>query len=302
MQLYPFLFQPNLHSLVWGGNQLRPYKGLEPNNEPIGESWEVSTIPSSVSVITNGIFSGRNLTSVIREYPVEILGIHVNEKYGAQLPLLVKYIDAKQDLSIQVHPNDDMAFSEHGKRGKNEMWYVVKADQGSCLYSGFKYVITPEDYKKRVSDGTITEVLAKHEVKPGDVFYIPAGRIHSICGGILLAEIQQSSDVTYRIYDYNRPGLDGKPRELHTELASKAIDYTVYPNYRVEYNKEMNKAVDMLKTDYFNVQLLSITKEINRDMRRHDSLVITMCLEGDCIIRINSTGEVTILKQGSSRL
>ena len=216
MPLYPFLFHPNLHTVVWGGHRLQVYKGLQSTDEPIGESWEVSAVPSSTSIISNGSFAGRDIISVISEYPEDILGKAVNEKYHGQLPLLVKFIDAERDLSIQVHPNDEMAQREHGKMGKSEMWYVIKDDAGSHLYAGFKQEITPEEYQQRIADGTIIDVLADHQVKAGDVFYLPAGRIHAICGGILLAEVQQSSDVTYRIYDYNRPGMDGKPRELHT--------------------------------------------------------------------------------------
>ena len=185
--MYPFLFHPNLHSVVWGGHQLQPYKGLEPSEEPIGESWEVSAVPTSTSIIANGPLVGRDLVSVISEYPEAILGKAVNEKYKGQLPLLVKFIDAKRDLSIQVHPNDEMAQREHGKMGKSEMWYIIKADAGAHLYAGFKQEITPAEYQQRIQDGTITEVLADHQVKAGDVFYLPAGRVHAICGGILRA-------------------------------------------------------------------------------------------------------------------
>ena len=196
MHVYPLLFEPTLPKVVWGGNRLRPYKGLELSDEPRGESWEVSVIPSSTSIISNGEWKGRDLISVINEQPEAILGKAVNEKYHGKLPLLVKFIDAKKDLSIQVHPNDEMAGREHGKMGKSEMWYVIKADEGAHLYAGFKQEITPEEYQRRITDGTITDVLADHKVKAGDVFYLPAGRVHAICGGIMLAEVQQSSDVT----------------------------------------------------------------------------------------------------------
>ena len=302
MKLYPLLFEPNLHSVVWGGNQLRPFKGLEPSEEPIGESWEVSALPSSASIISNGIYKGKDLISVINEQPEAILGKKVNAKYNGKLPLLVKFIDAKRDLSIQVHPNDEMAKREHGKSGKSEMWYVIKADKGSHLYAGFKEAITPEEYQKRIVDGTIVDVLANHPVKAGDVFYLPAGSVHAICGGILLAEVQQSSDVTYRIYDYNRPGMDGKLRELHTELASQALDYTVYPNYRTQYPKEANKVHQIIHTQSFDVQLINATGKIHRDMRKYDSFVISMCLEGDCKLHIKSTGDEMVLKQGSTTL
>lgn len=302
MQLYPLLFEPNLHTVVWGGNQLRPYKGLGPSDEPIGESWEVSAVPTSTSIISNGVWAGKDLISVINEQPDAILGQKVYEKYQGKLPLLVKFIDAKRDLSIQVHPNDEMAQREHGKMGKSEMWYVIKADEGAHLYAGFKQEITPEEYQQRIADGTITNVLADHQVKAGDVFYLPAGRVHAICGGILLAEVQQSSDVTYRIFDYNRPGMDGKPRELHTELAAQALDYHVEPNYRTEYIESSNKAVQIMDSPYFCVRVIEVSKPFHRDLKKYDSFIITMCIEGDCKIHVRNTGEEVLLKQGNSTL
>lgn len=302
MNFYPLLFEPNLHTVVWGGRQLRPYKGLEPSNEPIGESWEVSAVPSSISIVSNGSWKGKDLISLIRQFPDEILGKSVNEKYHGQLPLLVKFIDAKHDLSIQVHPNDEMAMREHGKMGKSEMWYIVKAEEDAHLYAGFKQNITPYEYQKRVEDGSITEVLADYQVKSGDVFYLPAGRVHAICGGILLAEVQQSSDVTYRIFDYNRPGMDGKPRELHTELAAKALDFHVEDNYRTDYDTPSNKAIQIIDTPYFDVRVMEISKPFHRDLRKYDSFVISMCIEGDCKIRVRSTGDEIELKAGNSTL
>ncbi|UKK56799.1 class I mannose-6-phosphate isomerase [Prevotella communis] len=302
MQLYPFLFEPNLHSVVWGGNKLRPYKGLEPSDEPIGESWEVSAVPSSTSIICNGEWKGKDLITAINEQSEAILGKTVNEKYQGKLPLLVKFIDAKRDLSIQVHPNDEMAMRKHGKMGKSEMWYVIKADECAHLYAGFKKEITVEEYQQRIADGTITEVLADHQVKAGDVFYLPAGRVHAICGGIMLAEVQQSSDVTYRIFDYNRPGMDGKPRELHTELAAQALDYHVEANYRTEYLDNKNKATQIIDTPYFDVRVMEISKPFHRDLRKYDSFVISMCIEGDCKIKVRSTGDEITLKEGYSTL
>ncbi len=302
MNLYPLLFEPNLHSVVWGGNQLRTYKGLAPSDESIGESWEVSAVPSSTSIISNGVWKGIDLISVINKHPEAILGKKVSEKYNSKLPLLVKFIDAKRDLSIQVHPNDEMAMREHNKMGKTEMWYILKADEGAHLYAGFKQEITPEEYQKRIADGTITEVLADHKVKAGDVFYLPAGRVHAICGGILLAEVQQSSDVTYRIFDYNRLGLDGKPRELHTELAAKALDYHVEANYRTEYENNLDKAVQIIDSPYFDVRVMEINKPMHRNLIKYDSFIITMCIEGDFKIRVRSTGDEVILKEGNSSL
>lgn len=302
MQLYPLLFEPNLHSVVWGGNQLRPYKGLEPSDELIGESWEVSAVPSSTSIIANGEWKGKDLITAIIEQPEAILGKAVNEKYQGKLPLLVKFIDAKKDLSIQVHPNDEMAMREHSKMGKSEMWYVIKADEEAHLYAGFKQEITKKEYQLRIKDGTITEVLADHQVKAGDVFYLPAGRVHAICGGIMLAEVQQSSDVTYRIFDYNRPGMDGKPRELHTELAAQALDYHVEDNYRTEYIDNKNKATQIIDTPYFDVRVMEISKPFHRDLRKYDSFVISMCIEGDCKIKVRSIGNEITLKEGHSTL
>lgn len=302
MQLYPFLFEPNLHSVVWGGNQLRPNKGFEPSDGPIGESWVVSAVPTSTNIISNGELAGKDMITAINEHPDAILGKKVNEKYQGKLPLLVKFIDAKRDLSIQVHPNDEMAMREHGKMGKSEMWYIIKTDEGANLYAGFKEEITPEEYQKRVEDGTITEVLADHHVKAGDVFYLPAGRVHAICGGILLAEVQQSSDVTYRISDYNRPGMDGKPRDLHTELAAKALDYHVEDNYRTEYEDSSNKAVQIMDTPYFDVRIMEVDKSFHRDLLKYNSFIITMCIEGDCKIHVRSTGDEILLKEGNSTL
>ena len=302
MYLYPFLFQPNLHPVVWGGHQLRPYKGLEPNEEPIGESWEVSAVPSSTSIISNGSFQGRDLTSVIAEFPEEILGHAVNEKYHGQLPLLVKFIDAERDLSIQVHPNDEMAWREHKKMGKSEMWYIIKAAPGSHLYAGFKQQITSDEYFRHIADGTITEVLADHTVKTGDVFYLPAGRVHAICGGIMLAEVQQSSDVTYRIYDYNRPGMDGKPRELHTDLAAQALDYHVEQNYRTEYVETDNRAIQIIDSPYFDVRVMEIQTPFHRNLLKYDSFVISMCIEGDCKLVMRTNGSEILLKAGHTTL
>ena len=302
MHIYPFLFEPNLHKVVWGGTRLRPYKGLEPSADPIGESWEVSAVPSSTSIISNGAWQGRDLVSIINEHPEAILGKAVSEQYHGQLPLLVKFIDARKDLSIQVHPDDAMAQREHGKMGKSEMWYIIKADEGAHLYAGFSQTITPYEYQKRVEDGSITEVLADHPVKAGDVFYLPAGRVHAICGGILLAEVQQSSDVTYRIFDYNRPGMDGKPRELHTALAAQALDFHVEANYRTEYADTSNRAVQVIDTPYFDVRVMEISKPFHRDLRKYDSFIITMCIEGDCTIHVRSTADDILLREGHSTL
>lgn len=191
---------------------------------------------------------------------------------------------------------------EHGQRGKFEMWYIIRSDEDSHLYAGFKKQISPEEYQQRVTEGTITEVLADHRVKAGDVFYLPAGRVHAICGGILLAEVQQSSDVTYRIYDYHRPGLDGKPRDLHTDLAAKALDYHVEKNYTTDYKESKDQAIQVVDSPYFDVRIIELTKSFHRNLLKYDSFIISMCLKGDCKIRVRSTGNEILLHQGSSTL
>ena len=253
MTLYPLLFQPNLHPVIWGGSKLCSYKGLSPQDEPIGESWEVSAVPTSTSIISNGPLAGQLLTDVIRQAPAEMLGKAVNEQYHGQMPLLVKFIDAKP---------------------------------GSYLYAGFSKSITPEEYKEHIRNNTITDVLARHEVAPGDVFYLPAGRVHAIGAGIFLAEVQQSSDVTYRIYDYNRPGMDGKPRELHTELAAQALDYRVEADYRTSYSDKLNKANLVIDSPYFTIRVTELTSPFHRNLMKYDSFVVCMCLQGDCQVRI----------------
>lgn len=261
-----------------------PYKGLNAQtlptgitpDTPIGESWEVSAVESSPCIIANGPLKGRDLISVVEEYGAELLGEAVYEQYGNKLPLLVKFIDARKDLSIQVHPDDALAARRHGKFGKTEMWYIIDAEPGACLYAGFKGSITPYEYRKRVEDGTICDVLARHEVHPGDVFYIPAGRIHAICGGIMLAEVQQSSDVTYRIFDYNRPGLDGKPRELHTDLAAEAIDFHVEDDYRTHYGDTTERAAQVIDTPFFDVRVMDINEPFHRNLVKYDSFIISV--------------------------
>lgn len=303
--LYPMMFEPNLHQVVWGGNRLSQWKKLDSSvakNLKVGESWEVSAVPSSPSVVSNGYWAGQVLPDVIKVFPKEILGKKVVEKYGEKLPLLVKLIDAREDLSIQVHPNDEMAKAVHGKMGKTEMWYVIEAKPGACLYAGFKKKIDDEEYKRRVADGTICDVLAKHEVHKGDVFYIPSGRVHAICGGVLLAEVQQSSDLTYRIYDYGRLGLDGKPRELHTELAAKALDFNVYDEYKTDYAEKGTVVNRCLDTPFFCIRIVDASSSQHRNLIKYDSFIVIVCISGECDIYMRPTKYNLNLKEGFSCL
>ena len=267
-ELYPLVFERNLKTLVWGS-----------------EDWSVSAVKGSESVVANGRWKGCTLNEVISQDPAALLGGKVAERYEGRMPLLAKIIDAHQDLSIQVHPDDEMALREHGKMGKSEMWYIIDAQPGASLYSGFRSAISPEEYKRRVAEGTITEVLARHSVRPSDVFYLPAGRVHAIGAGITLAEIQQSSDVTYRIYDYNRPGLDGKPRELHTALAAKAIDYRVQADYRTPYTAPGSGTSAILDTPFFRIRLIECGGKEERRLKDEDSFVILIVLSGECHLR-----------------
>lgn len=280
---YPLMFETNLKTLVWGTEQ-----------------WVVSGVPGSESVVANGNFKGMSLTDVVNGDAEGMLGAAVVGRYGSTLPLLAKIIDARQDLSIQVHPNDEMAQREHGKMGKSEMWYIMDADPGARLLVGFSRSVTADEYRRRVADGTITEVLASHPVKPGDVFYLPAGRVHAIGGGIRLAEIQQSSDVTYRIYDYGRLGLDGKPRELHTDLAAQAINFAVEPDYLTHYSHDKDTVNKVLDTPYFRINEMTISAPLSRDLMAEKSFVILVCMGGGCRVTLRDGGASVDLPPFSS--
>ena len=225
--LYPMIFKPILKKVIWGGSDICPFKGITPVQEGIGESWEVSHVAGDYSVVDNGELAGKNLDELIKTYGAQLLGKKVVDQFGETFPLLIKFIDARDDLSIQVHPDDELAKKRHNSFGKTEMWYVIDAADDATLYSGFSKQIDADEYVKRVQDGTIMDVLQRYTVDPGDVFFLPAGRVHAIGAGCFIAEIQQTSNITYRIFDYDRKGPDGKGRELHTELAKDAINYTV---------------------------------------------------------------------------
>ena len=279
--MYPLKFDPFLRTMVWGGEKIARYKGIETDDKHVGESWEVSAVEGHESMVANGSLKGKSITDLVREYKGQFVGEHVYARCGDEFPLLIKFIDALSDLSIQVHPDDAMAMRRHGQQnGKTEMWYVVAADPGACLYSGLTQEITPEEYERRVADGTITDVLARHEVHPGDVFFLPAGRIHAICSGCFIAEIQQTSDLTYRIYDYGRMGLDGKPRQLHTELAKEAIDYKVYPDYRTAYTSVPDAENELISCKYFTTSLYELSQAVSKDLSGVDSFLVVMCLSG----------------------
>ncbi len=287
-------FKPILKSVIWGGSDICPFKGITPVQNGIGESWELSHVGGDFSVVDNGVLEGKNLDELIQAYGAELLGKKVMEQFGTTFPLLIKFIDARDDLSIQVHPDDELAKARHNSFGKTEMWYVIKAAKDAKLFSGFSEQINPEEYVKRVENNTITDVLKQYDVHPGDVFFLPAGRVHAIGSGCFIAEIQQTSNITYRIYDYDRKGPDGKGRELHTELAKDAIDYTVLPDYRTHYEAKADEVVSLADCKYFTTNLLELDEPMARDFAKLDSFVVYICMEGSAKITDNNGYEVEV--------
>ena len=299
--MYPLKFEPLLTPFVWGGQKIAPYKGISSESDHIGESWELSGVENRMSVVANGPLAGKTIAQLVKEYKDSLVGRHVYANTGDEFPLLFKFIDALKDLSIQVHPSDELAKRlKEGFRGKTEMWYVVDAAPGAKLYNGLKKAISPEELAARAADGSITDVLACYEVHPGDVFFIPAGRIHSICSGCFIAEIQQTSDLTYRIYDYGRPGLDGKPRQLHLEQAKEAVDYQVYDHYRTEYTPVKDEEVVLIICPYFTTSVFDLTLPYAKDLSELDSFFTVMCLSGSGTLEVD--GEETGIRQGETVL
>lgn len=301
MKLYPFKFNPILKPMIWGGDDLCSFKGIKPGLRGIGESWEVSGVKGSVSVIANGDLAGKSLDNLLKEARSALVGKKVYEKYGDTFPLLIKFIDAKTDLSIQVHPDDKLAKARHNSFGKTEMWYVIDAAKDAFLYTGFEKKLDPEKYEATVEDNTFTDYLKKYHVEPGDVFFLPAGRVHAIGGGCFIAEIQQTSDITYRIYDYDRKDANGKKRELHTELAKDAIDFSVQESYQTDYTSKVNEASSLVSCEYFTTNLLDIDIPLTRKYDNFDSFVIYICMQGHCTLKDDKGNEVFI-NQGESVL
>jgi mannose-6-phosphate isomerase len=299
--LYPLTFEPILKKIIWGGSLICPFKGLEPE-DGVGESWEISHVENNVSVVANGKHRGQTLDELIRIYSHRLLGKKVLSASGSTFPLLVKFIDARDNLSVQVHPDDTLARKRHNSFGKTEMWYVVKAGKGAALYSGFSRKIDAEEYVKRVEDNTIMEVLQRHEVHEGDVFFLPAGRVHAIGAGCFIAEIQQTSNITYRIYDYNRKDAGGKGRELHTEQAKDAIDYRLYSGYRTWYNAYTDATVSLVECKYFTTNLLDLRSYTMPNLSGRDSFVIYICMEGKAILEYNGGRSKMDIRQGQTVL
>ena len=298
----PIKFKPILKQTLWGGEKIVKFKGIDGHDgEQIGESWELSGVLGNESVAANGEYEGRTLTEIVTAEKERLVGTDNYKRFGDEFPLLIKFIDAKQDLSIQVHPDDEKAQKYRLRNGKTEMWYIMNSDADASLRCGMKTKITPEKYKEMVADGTICDAIAEYPVKEDDCFFIPAGRIHSIGKGCFLAEIQQTSDATYRIYDFNRRDKDGNLRELHTEKAAECIDYTVLNDYRTEFTAEKNRGVQIVSCPFFNTAVYDLDEPMTLDYSELDSFVVLIGLKGEARLTDNE-GNTTTLRGGETLL
>lgn len=296
-----FKFQPYFKSVLWGGEKIAQYKGISTDQKQIGESWEISGIQGRESVVSEGDDSGLTIIELIRKYKGDLVGNAIYEKYGDTFPILVKFIDAKQDLSLQVHPNDTIAKNRHNSSGKTELWYIIDNDENAKINVGFTQEITKKEYEQRVANNTIMDVVACYNSHPGDIFYLPAGRIHSIGAGNLIAEIQQTCDITYRVYDFNRRDAQGNTRELHTKLAKHAIDYTVHDSYVTSCPDNKQGEFNLIKCKYFDTTRIVLTDYYEVESSSLDSFRIIMCLKGLVEITDNN-GNKTSLSQGETVL
>jgi mannose-6-phosphate isomerase len=288
---YPLKFKPILMDRLWGGTKLITEFKKEGSGKYVGESWEVSDVQNQVSEVANGIHEGKSLRDLLKSYGPDLVGKKVYDEFGDRFPLLIKYIDAREDLSIQVHPNNELSEARHGTFGKTEMWYVMQADPGSELVLGFSKVIDKKGYINHLINKSIASIMNYEPVQAGDVFFIDTGTVHAIGGGIVLAEIQQTSDITYRIYDWDRTDADGNPRELHTELALDAIDFKAGGDCRRRYEQGVNRSNPMVDSPFFCTKFLPIAGTLQKDYTAADSFVIFMCVKGDGTL---STGENTV--------
>src|SRR5471030_2172098 len=264
--LYPLKFRTIFKDKILGGQKIKTYLHKDFGSLPnCGETWEISGVKSDVSVVANGELEGKSLAELLEKYKDELVGKKVYNHFGNIFPLLIKFIDANEDLSIQVHPDDELAKKRHNSFGKTEMWYVVEADPGSTLIAGLSKELTEQEYLDKFNSGHLTDILNKEDVKAGDVFFLPAGRVHTIGKGLLLAEVQQTSDITYRIYDFDRVDDKGNKRELHTEEALAAIDYKQYPDYKTEYTPVKNEDVHLVSCPYFTTNVMDFTGGTSKD-------------------------------------
>lgn len=297
----PLKFNAFLKQTIWGGNKIIPFKHLDSQLENVGESWEISGVKNHQTIVSEGEYAGRALNEVVEELKGKLIGESNYEQFGNEFPLLIKFIDARQDLSIQVHPTDEIAKKQGKSRGKTEMWYIMDSDKDAHLRSGLKKKITPAVYKEMVENDTILDAIADYSVKEGDCFFLPAGRIHSIGKGCFLAEIQQTSDVTYRIYDFKRKDKNGNYRELHTDLAAECINYEVLNDYRTVYTSQKNQGVSLVHCPYFHTAVYDLDEPMTLDYSELDSFVILIGVKGEGTI-VDNEGNETSLRAGETIL
>ena len=299
--LYPLKFKPIFHEKIWGGNRIKSVLNKDFGSIlNCGESWEISAVEGFVSEVANGFLAGNDLNELVEIYMGDLVGEKVYQKYGNEFPLLLKFIDAANNLSVQIHPNDKIAKERHKAYGKSEMWYVVDTEDESYINSGFNQPVTKEKFIDFFSRGKLMDLLRFDKVSPDDVYFIPAGRVHSIGKGVLLAEIQQTSDVTYRIYDFDRKDTKGNSRELHTGWAVDAINYDFKEDYKTHFTAEKNISTELVRCDYFTTNILKFDKELDKDYNHIDSFIIYMNLEGDFLINYDKGSE--LVKKGETVL
>ncbi len=297
----PVKFETLLKSTIWGGEKIIPFKQLAIKQEKVGESWEISGVKDNETIVADGPYRGYRLNELVAELKDALVGTENYKRFGDEFPLLIKFIDARDQLSIQVHPDDETARRQGKNRGKTEMWYIMESDKEARLRVGLKKPITPQQYKEMVETDIITDAIAEYEVKEGDVFFLPAGRIHSIGTGCFLAEIQQTSDVTYRIYDFKRKDAEGHERQLHTREAAECIDYRVQSNYRTEYVPVKNEGVMLVQCPYFSTVVYDIDEPLTLDFEELDSFVILIGLKGKARLTDNE-GNETAFRAGETLL
>ena len=297
----PLKFNALLKSTLWGGDKIIPFKNLDVQQENVGESWEISGVKGNETIVADGPYAGKKLNELVEELKGKLVGEDNYQRFGNEFPLLIKFIDARQDLSIQVHPTDEIAKMQGKERGKTEMWYLMDSDKDATLLCGLKKKITPEEYAQMVENDTIVDAIDRYEVKEGDCFFLPAGRIHAIGTGCFLAEIQQTSDVTYRTYDFKRKDKDGNYRQLHTKEAAECINYNVESNYRTDYTPVKNQGVSLVQCPYFNTAVYDLDEPMTIDYSELDSFVILIGLKGNATITDNE-GNTFTLQAGESVL
>jgi mannose-6-phosphate isomerase len=291
-ELYPLKFETVLKEKVWGGNALvTRFNKRATGSQLIGESWDLSAVADNQSVISNGFLAGNNIEELIEVYMGDITGDSIFEKFGNEFPLLIKFIEARQDLSIQVHPNNDLAKKRHNAYGKTEMWYILESEPGSKIYTGFKDGVTKEVYEEALRNGKIEELLNVETTDAGDAFFTPAGRVHAIGAGIVLVEIQQTSDITYRIYDWNRKSSGKGKRELHTDLALDAIDFKQSGTNKIRLEPEINKTINLVDCEFFNTNILRFNNAIDKEYYFNDSFVVYICLKDEFLICYDGNSE-----------